>query len=378
MKKHYLLTPGPTPIPPQVALKEALPIIHHRTAEFSAIFADVSEGLKYIFQTKNDVYMMASSGTGAMESAVVNLLSPGDSALVAACGNFGERWAKIMEAYGVKPTVIAVEWGKVVSPDAIAAALKADPKIKAVYTTFTETSTGVTNDIAAIGAVVAATPAVLVVDTISGLGGEKFLTDDWKVDVVVSGSQKGLMLAPGLAFVSVSAKAWKYVEEAKLPRFYWDWRKMKKSLATQETPFTPAITLIVALQEAIRMIKAEGIENVWKESALLAKAARAGMKALGLELFGDRPCEVVTSAKVPAGVEGGKIVKLLREDYGISIAGGQGALKGKIIRFAHMGYIGKADLLVGFACLEMVLTKLGYKVTKGAAVAAAEEVLLNG
>ena len=187
MKKHYLLTPGPTPIPPQVALKEALPIIHHRTAEFSAIFADVSEGLKYIFQTKNDVYMMASSGTGAMESAVVNLLSPGDSALVAACGNFGERWAKIMEAYGVKPTVIAVEWGKVVSPDAIAAALKADPKIKAVYTTFTETSTGVTNDIAAIGAIVAATPAVLVVDTISGLGGEKFLTDDWKVDVVVSG-----------------------------------------------------------------------------------------------------------------------------------------------------------------------------------------------
>lgn len=378
MKKHYLLTPGPTPIPPQVALKEALPIIHHRTAEFSAIFADVSEGLKYIFQTKNDVYMMASSGTGAMESAVVNLLSPGDSALVAACGNFGERWAKIMEAYGVKPTVIAVEWGKVVSPDAIAAALKADPKIKAVYTTFTETSTGVTNDIAAIGAIVAGTPAVLVVDTISGLGGEKFLTDDWKVDVVVSGSQKGLMLAPGLAFVSVSAKAWKYVEEAKLPRFYWDWRKMKKSLATQETPFTPAITLIVALQEAIRMIRAEGIENVWKESALLAKAARAGMKALGLELFGDRPCEVVTSARVPAGVEGGKIVKLLREDYGISIAGGQGALKGKIIRFAHMGYIGKADLLVGFACLEMVLTKLGYKVTKGAAVAAAEEVLLNG
>ncbi|MGA2090903.1 MAG: alanine--glyoxylate aminotransferase family protein, partial [Endomicrobiales bacterium] len=350
MKKHYLLTPGPTPIPPSVALKEALPIIHHRTSEFSAIFVDVSEGLKYIFQTKNDVFMMASSGTGAMESSVVNLLSPGDSALVASCGNFGERWTKLLEAYGIKPTVISVEWGKVVSPEAIAAALKADPKIKAVYTTFTETSTGVTNDIAAIGKIVSATSAVLVVDAISGLGGEKFLTDEWSVDVVVSGSQKGLMLAPGLAFVSVSSKAWKYVEEAKLPRFYWDWRKMKKSLSTQETPFTPAITLIIALQESIRMIREKGIENVWKDCAVLAKAARAGMKALGLELFGDRPCEVVTSARVPSGVEGGKIVKLLREEYGISIAGGQGALKGKIIRFAHMGYIGKADLLVGFAC----------------------------
>ncbi|MCX5777811.1 MAG: alanine--glyoxylate aminotransferase family protein [Elusimicrobia bacterium] len=377
MKKQYLLTPGPTPIPPQVALKEALPIIHHRTAEFSAIFADVCEGLKYIFQTKNDVFMMASSGTGAMESSVVNLLSAGESALVASCGNFGERWTKLLEAYGVKTTVISVEWGKVVSPEAIAAALKADPSIKVVYTTFTETSTGVTNDIAAIGKVVDATSAVLVVDAISGLGGEKLLTDEWHVDVVVSGSQKGLMLAPGLAFVSVSAKAWKYVEAAKLPRFYWDWRKMKKSLATQETPFTPAITLIISLQEAIRMIREKGIENVWKDCSVLAKAARAGMQALGLELFGDNPCEVVTSARVPAGVEGGKIVKLLREEYGISIAGGQGALKGKIIRFAHMGYIGKADLLVGFACLEMVLAKLGHKVTKGAGVAAAEEILLQ-
>jgi len=378
MKKHYLLTPGPTPIPPEISLKEALPILHHRTSEFAAIFSDVAEGLKYVFQTRNDVLILASSGTGAMESSVVNLLNPGDEALVASCGNFGERWVKILEAYGIKPQVIAAEWGDVVNPAVIEAALKANPKIKAVYTTFTETSTGVANDIAAIGAIVARTPAVLVVDAISGLVSQEFLTDAWHVDVAVCGSQKGFMLAPGLAFVSASEKAWKLVEQARLPRFYWDWRKMKKSLATKETPFTPPVTLIVALQEAIKMIKADGIENIWKQSSLLARAARAGMKAIGLELFGQRPCEVVTSAKVPEGMEGGKIVKMLREEFGVSIAGGQGALKGKIIRFAHMGYIGKADILVGFACLEMVLTKLGYKLEKGKAVAAAEDELLKG
>lgn len=377
MKKHYLLTPGPTPIPPEVALKEAQPILHHRTSEFGAIFSDVAEGLKYVYQTQNDVLILSSSGTGAMEASIVNLLSPGDDALVASCGNFGERWSKQLEAYGIKPTNIAVEWGKTVNPAEIEKALKANPKIKAVFTTFTETSTGVANDIAAIGRIVAATPAVLVVDAISGLVGQEFHTDDWKVDVAVSGSQKGLMLAPGLAFASVSPKAWKLVEEAKLPRFYWDFRKMKKSLATKETPFTPPVTLIVALQEAIKMIKAQGIENVWQECRVLARASRAGMKGLGLKLFGDSPCDVVTSAVVPDGIDGGKIVKMLRETYGVSIAGGQGQLKGKIIRFAHMGYIGRADILVGFACLEMVLSTLGFKVEKGKGVAAAEEELLK-
>lgn len=378
MKKHYLLTPGPTPVPPEVALKEALPILHHRTSEFGAIFADVAEGLKYVYQTKNDVLILSSSGTGAMESSIVNLLCPGDEVLVACCGNFGERWTKILEAYGIKPQVIAAEWGKTVDPAAIEKALKDNSRIKAVYTTFTETSTGVVNDIAAIGKIVAATPAVLVVDAVSGLVSQEFHTDDWHVDVAVSGSQKGLMLGPGLAFAAVSEKAWKVCETAKLPRFYWDWRKMKKSLATKETPFTPPVTLIVALQESIRMIKAEGIEKLWAEYRLLARASRAGMKAIGLELFGDKPCDVVTSALVPAGIEGGKVVKMLREEYGVSIAGGQGALKGKIIRFAHMGYIGKADILVGFACLEMVLSRLGHKLNKGAAVAAAEEELIKG
>ncbi|MCL2485571.1 MAG: alanine--glyoxylate aminotransferase family protein [Endomicrobia bacterium] len=377
MKKHYLLTPGPTPIPPEVALKEALPILHHRTSEFAAIYKNVAEGLQYVFQTKNEVYTLAGSGTAAMEMAVINLLSPGDEVIVAGCGNFGDRWIKIAQSYGVKVINASAPWGNVVKPAEIEKVLKENPNVKAVYTTFTETSTGVANDIKAIGEIVSKTNAVLVVDAISGLVGQEFKTDEWKVDVAVAGSQKGFMLAPGLAFITLSDKAWKLTEESKIPKFYFDIKKYKKSYATSETPFTPPVTLIVSLQEAIRLIKERGIENLWNDYKLLAKAARAGMKALGLEIYGEVPCEVVTSALVPDGI-GGKIVKTLREKYGVSIAGGQGELKGKIIRFAHMGYIGKADLLVGFACLEMVLTELGLNIEKGKAVAAAEEALLNG
>jgi aspartate aminotransferase-like enzyme len=377
MMKHYLLTPGPTPIPPEVAAKEALPILHHRTNEFGVIYRDVAESLKYIFQTKNEVYILAASGTGAMETTVVNLLSPGDEIIVASCGNFGDRWIKIAQGYGVKVISASVKWGKAVKPDEIEKALEKNPGVKAVYTTFTETSTGVANDIEKIGQIVSKTNAVLVVDAISGLVGQEFRTDEWRVDVVVSGSQKGFMLAPGLAFIAMSDKAWKLSENSKIPKFYFDIRKYKKSYATNETPFTPPVTLIVALKESVRLIKERGLENIWDDCKLLAKAARAGMEALGLELFGENPCKVVTSASVPVEI-GAKIVKTLREKYGVSIAGGQGDLKGKIIRFAHMGYIGKADLLVGFACLEMVLIELGLDVEKGRAVAAAEEALLKG
>jgi aspartate aminotransferase-like enzyme len=376
MKKHYLLTPGPMPIPPEVALKEALPILHHRTSEFAAIYKDVAEGLKYVFQTENEVYTVASSGTGAMEIAVTNLLSSGDEIIVASCGAFGDRWIKIAEMYGAKIMSVSVEWGKVVKPTEIEKVLKVNPNIKAVYTTFTETSTGVVNDIKSIGEIVSKTNAVLVVDTISGLAGQEFRTDDWKVDVVVSGSQKGFMLAPGLAFITLSDKAWKLTESSRIPKFYFDIKKYKKSYGSNETPFTPPVTLIVALQESLRLIKERRLENMWSDYKLLAKAARAGMKALGLKLFGEVPCDVVTSACVPAKI-GDKIVKILREKYGVSIAGGQGYLKGKIIRFAHMGYIGKADLLVCFACLEMVLSELGVNIEKGKAVAVAEENLLK-
>jgi aspartate aminotransferase-like enzyme len=376
MKKHYLLTPGPTPIPPQVALKEALPILHHRTSEFAQIYKDVSEGLKYVFQTKKEVYIVASSGTGAMEMAVANLLSPGDEVIVASCGNFGDRWIKIAESYGAKVISVSVEWGKVVKPKEIEEVLKANPNIKAVYTTFTETSTGVVNDIKSIGEIVSKTNTVLVVDAVSGLAGQEFKTDDWKVDVVVSGSQKGFMLPPGLAFITLSDKAWKLVESSKSAKFYFDIKKYKKSYGTNETPFTPAVTLIVALQESLRLIKERGLENMWNDYNVLARAARSGMKALGLKLFGEIPCNVVTSAYVAAEI-GGKIVRTLREKYGVSIAGGQGDLKGKIIRFAHMGYIGKSDLLMGFACLEMVLSELGVNIEKGKSVAAVQEELLK-
>ncbi|MDR2860859.1 MAG: alanine--glyoxylate aminotransferase family protein [Elusimicrobiota bacterium] len=376
MKKHYLLTPGPTPIPPQVALKEALPILHHRTNEFAQIYQDVAQGLKYVFQTQREVYTIAGSGTAAMEASVVNFLSAGDEIIVASCGVFGERWGKIAQSYGVKVIQAGVEWGKAVRPADIEKALKENPNVKAVYTTFTETSTGVVNDIKEIGKIVSLTDAILVVDTVSGLGGQEFRTDEWKADVVVSGSQKGFMLAPGLSFITISDKAWKLAESSKLPKFYFDLKKYKKSYLSNETPFTPPVTLIVSLQEAIKMIKEKGLENMWNDYKVLAKAARAAMKALGLELFAEVPCEVVTSAKVPEEI-GGKIVKNLREKYGVSIAGGQEGLKGKIIRVAHMGYIGKADLLVGFSCLEMVLEELGVKVEKGKAVAAAQEVLLK-
>jgi aspartate aminotransferase-like enzyme len=377
MKKQFLLTPGPTPIPPEVSSKEGLPVLHHRTSEFGAIFQEVIEGLKYVFQTKNDVLVIASSGTGALESAVCNLLSPGDTALVASSGVFGDRFIKIMEVYGIKPIVLREPDGQVVVPAKIEEALKKNPAIKAVFTTHTETSTGVVNDIEAIGKIVARTPAIFVVDAVSGLVGQDLRTDDWKVDVVCTGSQKGLMTAPGLGMVSVSAKAWPLVEASKSPRFYFDWRKMKKSVAEKQTPFTPPVTVIAAQAEALRQIKKEGLENVFARHAWLAQATREAVKALGLQIFAQVPCNVLTSITVPQGIDGKAIVKRLREDYGVSIAGGQGDLVGKIIRLAHMGYMERFDVIIGISALEMMLHELGFKIELGKGVAAAERVFLS-
>ncbi|MDD4894498.1 MAG: alanine--glyoxylate aminotransferase family protein, partial [Candidatus Omnitrophica bacterium] len=240
MRKNYLLTPGPTPLPPQVLEAMARPIFHHRTPQFQAILKEAGEGLKYVYQTSNDVFILASSGTGAMEAAVVNLLSPGDTAMVIQGGKFGERWTELCKTYGITPEIIDVEWGKAVSPDEIGKRLKANPKIKAVFTTLCETSTGVVNDIAAIGRVVKDTSAVLVVDAISGLGAIDLQTDAWNCDIVVSGSQKGLMLPPGLGFISVSPKAWKLIEESKSPKYYLSLNKAKKAWGSTDTPFTPA------------------------------------------------------------------------------------------------------------------------------------------
>ncbi len=378
MKKNYLLTPGPTPLPPEVCEALGRPIIHHRTPQFQEVIKEVHEGLRFIFQTKNDCFMLASSGTGAMEAAVINLCSPADTVIVVDGGKFGERWTEICKAYGLNCEVIKVEWGKAVNPLDIEKALKANPKIRAVFTTLCETSTGVVNDMKAIGAIVKNTEAVLVVDAISGLGAIDLKTDEWFCDVVVSGSQKGLMLPPGLGFISVSPKAFKLVESSKCPKYYFDLKKAKKAYDKIDTPFTPAITLIIALKEAIKIIKSDGLENVFKRHKKMADATRAAVKALGLELFAPSACsDVVTAVKAPAGIDGEKLVKIMRDTEGVTIAGGQDEMKGKIFRIAHMGYITEFDIITGISCLEKVLAQMGYKFDLGSGAKAAEEVFLK-
>ncbi|MCX5695649.1 MAG: alanine--glyoxylate aminotransferase family protein [Candidatus Omnitrophica bacterium] len=378
MRKNYLLTPGPTPLPPEVRAAMARPIIHHRTPQFQAMLKEASEGLKYVFQTKNDVFILTSSGTGAMEAAVVNILSPQDTALVVQAGKFGERWTEICKSYGISTEVLDVEWGQAVKPAELEKRLKANPKIKAVFTTLCETSTGVVSDIASCGRLIKDTPAVLVVDAISGLGAIDLKTDDWSCDIVVSGSQKGLMLPPGLGFLSLSPKAAKLIENSKSPRYYFDLKKVKKAFDKIDTPFTPAITLVVALNEALKMIKQDGLEVVFARHRKLAEATRAAVKALGLELFAPLDgSDVVTAVKVPAGLDGEKLVKTMRDTYGVTIAGGQEELKGKIFRFAHMGFIEEFDIITGISCLEKVLTQMGYKFQMGTGVKAAEEIFLK-
>ncbi len=378
MKKNYLLTPGPTPLPPEICEALSRPIIHHRTPQFQSILKEAEEGLKEVFQTKNDVFILTSSGTGAMEAAVVNLLSWGDKALVIQGGKFGERWTELCEAYGIKPITINVEWGKALDPAVLKQYLEKEQAVKAVFATLCETSTGVTFDIKALAQATRDTEAVLVVDAISGLGAVDLAMDDWGVDVVVCGSQKGLMLPPGLGFISVSKKAWKLVEASQCPKYYFDLKDAKKALEKTDTPFTPAIGLVIALNEALKIMRQEGLENIFKRHHKLAEATRAAMVALGLELFStEAGSDAVTAVKVPAGVDGEKLVKTMRDEYGVTIAGGQGEMKGKLIRIAHMGYISEFDIILGISCLEKVLKKMGYNFVIGAGVAAAQEALLK-
>lgn len=374
MRKNYLLTPGPTPLPNEVCQAQARPIIHHRTPQFQAILKSVTDGLKYIFQTTGDVLTLTSSGTGAMEAAVVNLLSAGDTVITVHAGKFGERWTEIAAGYGIKTEVINVEWGKAVNPKEIENKLKANPKIKAVFTTLCETSTGVTQDIEAIGKIVKNYDAVLVVDAISGLGAIDIKTDAWSVDVCVSGSQKGLMLPPGLSFISLSKKAWDKVKESKCPKYYFNLTTAKKAIEKTDTPFTPAITLVIALDEALKIMRQDGLENIFNRHKKMAHATRLAMKALGLELFAPTAAsDVVTAVKVPQGIDGEKLVKTMRDTYGVTIAGGQAELKGQVFRIAHMGYIEEFDIIVGIACLEKVLKQMGYAFELSSGVKAAEE-----
>jgi aspartate aminotransferase-like enzyme len=375
MQKIFLLTPGPTSVPPEVLSAQARPVIHHRTKEYGEIFTQVGEDLKYVFKTKNTVLVFTASGTGAMESSVVNLLSAGDKALVVKGGKFGERWEELCKAYGVNVIPIEVTWGDSVDPAAIKAALAKDKSIKAVYTTLCETSTGALMDIEAIGKIVKDTPAVLVVDAISGLGACDMQTDNWNVDICVSGSQKGLMIPPGLAFASISPKALKMSETSTLPKFYYRWKDYYKSLEKKETPWTPAVSLVVGLAEALKLMKAEGMDNVIARHAKLAKATRAAAKALGLEIYPKHPADALTAIVAPEGIDGAKLKSTLDQKYDIKVAGGQSQLKGKIIRMAHLGYANYSDIVIGISALEMSLADMGYKVEMGKGVKAALEVL---
>lgn len=355
------------------------PLIHHRSKEFSALLKEISEGLKYLFQTENDVLILTSSGTGAMEAAVANFLSRGDKVLTIEGGKFGERWTEICRAYGVEAQPVEVPWGEAVDPQRVARELKENAAIKAVFLTHSETSTAVAHDVEAIAGIVRShTKALIIVDAISSLGVLPLKSDQWGIDVVVSASQKGLMIPPGLAFVSVSERGWKLAQKADLPRYYFDLERAKQAWENQTTtPFTPAIALINGLSESLKMIKEEGIANIWARHEKLAQVTRAGIQALGLELFAKSPSNALTAVKVPSTIDAAQLVKLLQEKYGITVAKGQGKLKGKIFRIAHLGYCDHLDVIAVISALEMALADLGWEFEAGAGVNAVQRVLLS-
>jgi aspartate aminotransferase-like enzyme len=372
-EKKYMMTPGPTPVPPEVLLAMAEPIIHHRGADFRRAFVDCSERLKEVFKTKNDVIMFAASGTGGMDSAVSNINAPGDRVIVHSAGNFGERWAKIANTYGLEVAHIKEEWGATPDPAKLAAELEKAPA-KAVYLTHSETSTGVVADIEKLAAVAKEHGALVVVDAISSLAAIPVETDAWGLDVVVVGSQKALMLPPGLAAVSISDAARAASEEpGRCPSFFLNWPAAQKALGNETTAFTPAVTLILGMNVALGIILEAGLENRFELHRKLGRACRAGIKAMGLELFSpdeDRSA-VVTAVKAPEGVDGQKIVSTLRDKYAIQIVGGQGVLKGQIFRIGHIGYYDIFDIVTALAGVELVVTELGANVNRGAAVTSA-------
>jgi aspartate aminotransferase-like enzyme len=374
--KRRLLTPGPTPVPEETLLELAKPVTFHRTKEFRDLLAEVTAGLQYVFQTRNPVLTLTCSGTGAMEAAVVNCLPPGAKAICLMAGRFGERWRHLCQVYGIETVNINVPPGQAVQLDQLARALTDHGDAQAVFCSMCETSTGVAHDVAAFGRLVAATPALFIVDAISALGAMECRTDDWHLDVCVSGSQKALMLPPGLGLVSVSDKAWDRIDKNSKPRaFYFDLKKARAKLDSGDTPFTPAHTLIAGLRISLQKIRAEGINNVWARQARNAAAARAGFRALGLELFAAQPADSLTVVKVPAGIDGIALLEHLEKNYGLKLAGGQDQLRGKIVRLAHMGYVDQFDVLAAISGMELALADLGYSCQPGAGVAAAQRAL---
>ncbi len=381
MQKQYLMTPGPTPVPAEVLLTQAAPMIHHRTPDFSAAFAEAIVGLKYVFQTEGDALLFACSGTGVMEAAIANCFCAGDTVIVTRNGKFGDRQKLIAEVYGLSVIDLAYEWTEVVRPADITAALEANPGVRGVIVTQSETSSGVLNDVKAIGEIVKSyDECVLIVDSITGIGAVDCKTDEWGLDVVMTGSQKGLMLPPGLAACTVSAKAWRAYERSTLPKFYFDWMKYAKNIEKDTTPFTPAVSLVLGLNVSLGMIREEGLENTIARHSMLAEATRKGCEALGLKLFAppEGRGSAVTPVWVPEGVDGKAIVKTMKSKYGVTIAGGQDDYAGRILRIGHLGYFGQFDIITTLAALEMTFATLGYEFEHGSGIKAAEAVFLEG
>jgi aspartate aminotransferase-like enzyme len=374
--KQRLMTPGPTPVPEETLLELARPVTYHRSGPFRELLKQVTDDLQYLFRTENLVATLTASGTGGMEAALASTVPAGAKVICLVAGRWGERWRNLARALGLDVVSVAVPYGQAVPPRHLAEALRLHPDAKAVCATLCETATGVKNDIAAYGLLVAATPALLLVDSISGLGCVECRTDEWHIDLNVTGSQKALMLPPGLAFVSVSDKAWEVMDAAAgAPAFYFDLRRYRDALATGDSPFTPAVSLVRALKVSLARIRAEGIEAVWEKYARIAAAARAGVQAMNLELFAQAPAESLTVARVPEGIDGNVLLNRLEKQYGIKLAGGQDTLKGKIFRLAHMGHIDAFDVLTALSALELVLLEMGHDVEPGAGVAAFQRVL---
>jgi len=377
--KERLFTPGPTPLLMEAQARTLTATLHHRTEAFRQLLRESLENLKYFFNTQNDVLIFTSSGTGAMEGAVANLLSPGERALVGTAGKFGERWLDLAKVYGIETVKVEAPYGQPLNVAELKQRLETDGPFRAVFVQATETSTAVTHNVQAIGELVKSYPdACLVVDAVTGLGTMDLRPDEWGLDVVIGGSQKALMIPPGLAFASVSEKAWKVIGKSRLPRYYFDFAKERKNLSKGEASYTPATTLVVSLHAALEYIRRLGRENLIANAALLAEATRQAAKALGLKPFAScSPANAVTAVCAPQGMDSGSIVKEMRTRFGAIVANGQGSMKGQIFRLAHLGYYDMADLFAVVAALEVVLQKLGHRVELGSGVRAAEEVYLQ-
>ncbi|MCL6559958.1 MAG: alanine--glyoxylate aminotransferase family protein [Firmicutes bacterium] len=377
--KHYLMIPGPTPVPPAVAAAMSRPIIGHRTDDFAQMHKRIVEKLQRVFGTRNDIFVVTHSGTGALETAIANTVSPGDKVLSLITGNFGERFANIARAYGAEVVEVNFGYGNDVDLKVVEEKLSEHPDVKVVLATQNETSTGVVNDIAGIGALVAKTPAILLVDGVSGVGAIEIKVDEWGVDILCTASQKAFMCPPGLAMVSVSDKAWEVVKNNKSPRFYFSLPAHKKSFEKWNTAYTPNVSLFFALEAALDMMMAEGLDNVYARHALLARATRAAVKALGLKPLAEDRCasNALTAVWGPEGIAADDLRKVIKNQYGVTFAGGQSAVKGKIFRIAHMGFSDKMDVIIAISALEMALAQAGYPVQLGAGVKAAQEVFLG-